>query len=669
MTAVQAEINPGITEKEYKRRIWAWTMYDWANSAFATSILAAVLPVFFSDVAGATLPSAARATAIWNLGGSVSFLIIALLSPILGTVADIMRGKKRFLAIFAGIGIVGTALLFLVSTGDWLMASILAVVGRIGFNGSITFYDALLPHVARPDDRDRVSARGYAIGYLGGGILLVVNVVMLQIWGFTLGSQLSFLSVALWWAVFTIPVMRTIPEPPAVTSVDHAGGVISSSFKRLWGTLKDIRRHRELFKFLVAFFIYNDGIGTIIFTAAIYGAELGFSSLELVLAILLVQFVGIPYSLIFGRLPTRSDHRRAVYLAFVLYNLVALPLVARTAAAVLPGDVTGAAVARYENTPTASGEGIYLADSPSITYLGTWTPVTVAARDLDADADASYFLADEAAARVDFIFNGQEVKLTHSQGNDHGIWAVHLDGQPYIDPETNAALLIDGYNPTPKFDGILTVHAAAPGEHQLSLVNTGEKDAQSQGTALALGKLEVLPGIRHSNLGIILGLMLVVQLVGLGLAFLVGKPLFGKLADRLDTKRSVLLALLIYAVVAIWGFFLNTSVEFWYLAWMVSVVQGGSQALSRSLYSAMSPASKSGEFFGLFGIMEKFSSILGPLVFAWAAVAFNSSRPAVLSLVVFFILGGWILNSVNVPKGIATAQEEDARAVAAGLVH
>ncbi len=153
-----ATTDTAISEHEYRRRINAWTMYDWANSAFATTILAAVLPIYFSQVAGDSLPSATVATSYWSFGLSISLLIVAVISPILGTVSDIMRGKKKFLAVFAGLGIVATALLVLVSTGDWVLASILGVVGRIGFSGANTFYDALLPHVARPEDRDRVSA-------------------------------------------------------------------------------------------------------------------------------------------------------------------------------------------------------------------------------------------------------------------------------------------------------------------------------------------------------------------------------------------------------------------------------------------------------------------------------------------------------------------------------
>ena len=149
-----------ISDQEYKRRIRAWTMYDWANSAFATTILAAVLPIYYSQVAGATLASPAIAPAYWSRGLSIGILIVAIISPVLGTISDIMRGKKRFMAVFAGIGILSTGLLVLVETGDWMLASILFILGRVGFSGANVFYDALLPHVAREEDRDKVSTRG-----------------------------------------------------------------------------------------------------------------------------------------------------------------------------------------------------------------------------------------------------------------------------------------------------------------------------------------------------------------------------------------------------------------------------------------------------------------------------------------------------------------------------
>jgi UMF1 family MFS transporter len=494
---------PGGVKTFTKQQIInAWCMYDWANSAFATTILAAVLPVYYSTVAGDTL-SSATATAYWSVGLSLSLAIVAVLSPILGTISDVVRNKKRLLTFFAAIGIVSTGLLVLVDSGDWLLASILFVVARIGFTSANVFYDALLPHIATSgEEQDRVSAKGYALGYLGGGLLLAVNAAMIFALPGTWGPRLSFLSVALWWAGFSIPILRRVAEPPAATAKLAPGeSVMGVSFRRLAEIFVDIRRYRELFKFLIAFLIYNDAIGTIIGVASIYGAELGFDSTQLVLALLLVQFVGIPFSLIFGRLPSKGESRRPQYLAFVFYNLVALPAI--------------------------------------------------------------------------------------------GI----LGGQLLADP----------------------------------------------------------------NIGLILGLIGIVEVIGVGLALLLGHRLFSKLAATFDTRRSIILALIIYAVIAVWGYFLHSVVEFWLLAWMVAVVQGGSQALSRSLYATLSPAAKSGEFFGLFGVMEKFSAILGPLLFAGAATIFGSSRPAILSLIVFFVAGIVFLRVVDIEEGTRVAREEDRR--------
>jgi UMF1 family MFS transporter len=653
--------------RTYRRIVNAWCMYDWANSAFATTILAAVLPIYYSQVAGATLPSEARATAYWSLGLSVSLFVVAVLSPILGTISDVMRGKKRFLTIFAGFGIAGTGLLVLVDTGDWLLASILFVLARVGFTGANVFYDALLPHVATEADQDRVSARGYALGYLGGGILLAINVAMIQLLPGTWGPRLSFVSVAVWWAVFSIPILTRVAEPPAATAKLGPGqNVVSVSFRRLWATFKDIQRYRELFKYLVAFLIYNDGIGTIIGVAAIYGAELGFGSVELILALLLVQFVGIPFSLIFGRLPSRAEMRRPLFLAFIVFNLVALPVVGVAGRWILPGEISGAPLPAYEDTATVVGEGVYPASDAALRYSGPWEQVVVSAEDLGEDEDVIHAVAGEAGARLDLAFYGQRVEVTYSMGPDHGIWAVELDGQPLLDKDTGKPLTLDGYNPTVRYGVRSTFQAASPGEHVLSLVNTGTTDPSSDGTVLSLAQAEILPPIRQSNLGLIIGLILGLELVGAAFAWLLGQRIFGRLAEMLDTQRTIVVALIVYAVIAIWGFFLDSVIEFWFLAWMVAIVQGGSQALSRSLYASMSPAAKSGEFFGLYGIMEKFSAIIGPLLFAAAAAAFDSSRPAVLSLIVLFVVGIYGLTRVDVEEGRRVAKEEDAKA---GLVH
>ncbi|MBN2470096.1 MAG: MFS transporter [Anaerolineae bacterium] len=665
MTTAEAHLPlEQLDERAYKRRIWAWTMYDWGNSAFATTILAAVLPAYYSSVAGATLPSEATATAYWSIGLSVSLFLVAIISPILGTISDIKRNKKPLLSIFAGVGIVATGLLVLVSTGDWLLASVLFVLSRIGFTGANVFYDALLPHVAKESDRDEVSTRGYAMGYLGGGLLLAINIAMIQLIPDSLfefaGIRLSFLSVAIWWGIFTIPLLRAVPEPPAATAQESgASNVLAQSFGRLWNTFRDVQQYRELFKYLVAFLIYNDGIGTIIGVAVIYGAELGFGTIELLLALLLVQFVGIPFSLVFGRLPSPKEKRRGQFLAFILFNLVALPLGGLLLRGAVPVNVSGAPPAPYATTAAGVGEGVYTAGDPALNSEGTWDEGLIPAADIDAEADQPYAFTTAEGARYTLQFNGALVVLTYSVGPEGGLADVLVDGAPLLDDD-GAPVVLDSYNPTQRYNVTRTLAAPAPGAHELAIVNRGEAAPESGGTWLAITGVEVLPPVRVSSPFLILGVLLGIQVTGLIFAALLGRPLFSGLAERLDTKSSVLLALLIYSVIAIWGFVLNSTLEYWFLAWMVAVVQGGSQALSRSLYAAMSPAAKSGEFFGLYGIMEKFSAILGPLLFAAAATIFGSSRPAILSLIVLFIIGGALLSRVDVEEGRRAARAEDA---------
>lgn len=654
-----------LDEQEYKRRIRAWTLYDWANSAFATTILAAVLPVYYSQVAGATLPSAARATAYWSTGLSISLFFVAILSPILGTVSDIMRGKKRFLSVFLAIGTIATGLLVLVNTGDWLLASILFIVGRIGFSGSIVFYDALLPHVAREEDQDVVSTRGYAMGYLGGGLLLAINVGMIfALPQDNLGTRLSFLSVAIWWVLFSIPVLRVVPEPPAATKDLQPGEtILSASFKRLRDTFRQARHFRELFKFLIAFLIYNDGIGTIIGVAAIYGAELGFSSVELILAILLVQFVGIPFSLAFGRLPSPKEKRRAVFLFFILFNIVFLPLVGGLGARLLPPDLIGAPPADLPPTETAVDEGVYTVGSDAMVQEGDWLQSEVAPELTGASEPIVYADTAEAGAAVTITFNGRQAELTYRVGPQQGIWDVFMDGEPYLDDD-GQPLRIDAYSENVRYEVTQSFTAAETGEHTLTIVNRGEGNAQSGGSGFSVARVEVMPLYPQSNLPLVLGMLITLELVGLALAFLLGPALVGDFAETFDTKRSIFLALAAYSIIAVWGYFLQAVIEFWFLAWMVAVVQGGSQALSRSLYASLSPASKSGEFFGLFSIMEKFASFIGPLFFAAAVALFDSSRPGVLSLVLFFVVGGLLLTRVDVEEGRAVARAEDAAALA-----
>lgn len=646
-------------------------MYDWANSAFVTTVISAVLPVYYSQVAGANLPSAATATQYWSITLSISVLVVALISPILGTVSDIMRGKKRFLGTFAALGILGTGLLYFVDTGDWLIASIFFIIGRVGFGSSVVFYDALLPHVAKEEDQDRVSTMGYAYGYLGGGLLLAVNIAMIQLIPGTLGVRLSLLSVAVWWLVFALPIFRNVPEPPSASEKLKPGeSLIGVSFKRMWQTIREIRDYRELFTFLIGFLIYNDGIGIVFSVAAIYGAELGFPSTQLILAILLVQFAGIPYAMIFGNLPNKANKWQPMFIAFIVFNIIALPLTAIGGKFLLPQTIVGQPSPDFEPTATAVGQGAHdLAETADLS--GSWSSETVAGNLRgescawyaftcdESQFDAAYAVTTQPGDRLDINFNGQSIELTHSQGPDHGIWTVELDGMPYVDDEGNP-VEIDAYRETVRYDLSQAFLADAEGEHTLSLINTGRSNPESSGTLMSVAQLEVLQPLRASNLGVILGILAGLQLLAALFAWTLGATLFSGIAERMETKQAIMLALIAYSVIAVWGYFLNAVIEFWFLAWMVSICQGGSQALSRSLYASLSPTARSGEFFGFFSIMSKFASFLAPFVFVISVALFDSSRPGVLSLIFFFGIGMWFLSRVDVAAGIAYAKAKDA---------
>ncbi len=422
------------TEKAYRKVINSWAMYDWANSAFVTTVMAAVLPVYYSKVAGANL-APNIATAYWGYTTTIALLIVAFLSPILGAIADFSGIKKKFLAYFAAMGIVGTALLWFVSTGDWFIASLFFIVGTVGFAGSDMFYNSLLPHVAKPEDMDQVSTRGYAFGYLGGGIMLAINIAMIQLMpDAEIATRLAFVTVAIWWAVFTIPILKNVSEPPATRREGEHPNSIRAGFDRLRVTFREIQHYRQLFIFLIAFWVYNDGIGTIIKMATIYGAEVGIGQTALIGTLLMVQFVGIPFSFAFG-------------------------------------------------------------------------------------------------------------------------W----------------------------------------------------------------------------------------------------------LAKRMGTKKSIYLALAMYTVISVFGYFLRDAWQFWTLGFMVGTVQGGAQALSRSLYGAMTPKAKSAEFFGFYGMSSKFAGIAGPLLFAVVGQLAGSSRLSIVSIVIFFAVGGLLLSRVDEDEGIRIAKEEDAR--------
>ena len=431
----------------HRPELRAWAMYDWAVSAMQTVITTAVFPIYFIQVAGANRTPEA-ATQSLGYANTVAAIVIAILAPILGAVADVKAAKKRFLLAFMLIGVVATSGMFLIDRGELLLASALFVLSIAGATGSLTFYEALLPHIASDEEIDRVSTAAYAMGYIGGGLLLALNLAWISNPGLlgipsgegitaqqaTLPARLAFVSVGIWWLLFSLPVLRTVPEPPRTIETDETSTAnpFVVAFTRLGETLREMRHYKQAFLAMLAFTIYNDGIQTIIKMATAFGTEIGIERPALIKAILLVQFVGIPF-------------------AFA----------------------------------------------------------------------------------------------------------------------------------------------------------------------------------------------------------------FGALAGRLGAKRSIFLGLVVYTGICIYAYGIQTEREFYILAILVGLVQGGTQALSRSLFANMVPKHKSGEFFGFYSVFEKFGGILGPLIFAIAIGQTGSSRGAILWVIAFFIIGGAILATVNVPEGEQAARDAD----------
>ena len=211
-----------------------------------------------------------------------------------------------------------------------------------------------------------------------------------------------------------------------------------------------------------------------------------------------------------------------------------------------------------------------------------------------------------------------------------------------------------------RYNDRVEIELPEPGQYTITLLNSDAPNPDSSGTALAIAQVEVEPPVRVNSLPTIIGILVGLQVIGVVFASVIFGNLFKGLAETLDTRRSILLSILMYSIIAVWGFFLNSTIEFWFLAWMVATVQGGSQALSRSLYASLSPSSKSGEFFGLFSILSKGASVLGTGIFAVAALTLGSSRPAILSLVALFIIGGYLLTRVDIEEGKRIAREADA---------
>jgi MFS transporter, UMF1 family len=309
-----------------RRDTLAWVLYDWGNSAFATTVIAGFFPVFFKQYWSAGTP-ATESTLQLGIANSVASLIVAVIAPILGAMADCGGWRKRMVLGFTVIGVLATAALAGVGRGDWPMAVLIFTIASLGFWGSNAFYDALVVDVSPEGHLDKVSALGYSAGYLGGGLLFALNVVMTlkpELFGLAdsvQAVQLSFVSVAIWWALASVPLALWVHErgesqAASVIAVARAG------WSQFLETCRHLRSYRPVMWFLFAYWLYIDGVYTVIKMAVDYGLSLGFSSDSLIVALLITQFVGFPSALVFGTLGERFGARRGIIVGISLYMAV-----------------------------------------------------------------------------------------------------------------------------------------------------------------------------------------------------------------------------------------------------------------------------------------------------------------------------------------------------------
>jgi len=314
--------------KENKRAVWSWAFYDWANSAYSTTVMAGFFPLFFKEY-WADPHNPSQSTFYLGMANSIASLVVAALAPLLGSIADQGSAKKKFLTFFAFLGVIMTGGLWMVAQGNWQMAVLFYVIATIGFASGNVFYDALLPGLASEERVDAVSSLGFGLGYLGGGLLFLVNVFMYlkpEIFGIPDGAtaiKLSFLSVAVWWAVFTIPLILFVPEPKNYENIDF-NNAIRMGWVQLVQTFKEIRNMKVVGTFLLAYWFYIDGVDTIIRMAVDYGMSLNFPGESLIIALLIVQFVAFPAALIYGWLASKIGAKTGIMVGITAYSFITL---------------------------------------------------------------------------------------------------------------------------------------------------------------------------------------------------------------------------------------------------------------------------------------------------------------------------------------------------------
>ena len=310
-----------------KKNVISWALYDWANSAFATTVMAGFFPIFFKAYWANDL-SDIDSTAMVGYANSFSGLVVVILAPILGAFADLGAKRKRFLGMFASLGIVCTASFYFVPEGQWVIAALLYGIACIGFSGGNIFYDSLIVSVSDQSNRIQVSALGYSLGYLGGGILFLLNVLMyLYPESFNISSSseavlLSFMTVAVWWALFSLPLFKNVKESTHLNDDNGFTKTMVSSFKEVYSTLIEIRKYKRVGIFLLAYWFYMDGIDTIVRMSTAYGTDIGLDASSLITALILTQFVGFPATLFFGYLADRIGFQKILSIGIIIYIVI-----------------------------------------------------------------------------------------------------------------------------------------------------------------------------------------------------------------------------------------------------------------------------------------------------------------------------------------------------------
>ncbi|TDT51355.1 MFS transporter [Fonticella tunisiensis] len=304
----------------------SWVLYDWANSAYSITITTAVLPIFFNQFV-LREGGSDTAMAYWAYGNSVSTLIIALLAPILGTISDYRGYKKKLFLFFFLMGTIFTGLLATINEGEWITCIIIYALTAIGFSGANVFYDAFIVDVTEEKKMDWISSLGFGYGYIGSTIPFIISIVFIMKPGLIgLSSQaaamkLSFIITALWWFLFSIPMLKNVNQIYYTEPSKHP---VKESFITLWKTIKNISGYKNIFIFLMAYFFYIDGVGTIIKMAGIYGSSVGIKSNDLLIILLVTQFVAFPFALLFGKLAKKFSAKTMIFAGIIIYTITTI---------------------------------------------------------------------------------------------------------------------------------------------------------------------------------------------------------------------------------------------------------------------------------------------------------------------------------------------------------